>query len=92
VLGVILRPVGHSQATSLAYGSYSPYGRDMDKQMPLMDVREALGKRVDAAHFADETTVITKNGEPRAVLVSYEWYRQLTGALEVNHDEKLTKG
>ena len=49
--------------------------------MPLMDVREALGKRVDAAHFGDEATVITKNGEPRAVLVSYEWYRTLTDTL-----------
>ena len=53
----------------------------MDKQMPLMDVREALGKRVDAAHFADEATVITKNGDPRAVLISYEWFQKLSADL-----------
>lgn len=46
-----------------------------------MEVRDALGQRVDAAHFADEATVITKNGQPRAVLVSYEWYRELAGRL-----------
>lgn len=49
--------------------------------MPLMEARDALGQRVDAAHYADETTVITKNGQPRAVLVSYEWYRTLADKL-----------
>lgn len=53
----------------------------VDKTLPLMEVRETLGQRVDAAHYADEATVITKNGHPRAVLVSYEWYRELAGKL-----------
>lgn len=45
--------------------------------MAMRDVRASLGQRVDAAHYADDVTVITKNGEPRAVLVSYEQYRIL---------------
>lgn len=49
--------------------------------MPLVEARDALGQRIDAAHYADEATVITKNGQPRAVLVSYERYRELTGKL-----------
>lgn len=49
--------------------------------MPLMEVRDTLGQRVDAAHYRDEATVITKNGTPRAVLVSYEWFRELTDKL-----------
>ena len=46
--------------------------------MPLMEVRDTLGQRVDAAHFADEHTIITKNGQPRAVLVSYGTWAELT--------------
>lgn len=63
------------------------YSQDMDKTMPLVEVREALGQRVDAAHYADEATVITKNGTPRAVLVSYEWYRELTDKLEATKEQ-----
>lgn len=54
----------------------------MEKTMPLMEVRDSLGQRVDEAHFRDEHTVITKNGDPRAVLISYEAYRTLTAARE----------
>jgi prevent-host-death family protein len=50
--------------------------------MPLMEVRDTLGQRVDAAHFADEATVITKNGHPRAVLISYEHYLALVDKLK----------
>lgn len=50
--------------------------------MGVADLRDQLGKRVDAAHFRDEWTVIEKNGEPRAVLVSYEWWRTLKDATE----------
>ncbi len=38
------------------------------------DARPELGKLIDAAHYAGQHTVITKAGEPRAVLVPYEWY------------------
>jgi prevent-host-death family protein len=40
------------------------------------ELRDHLGRRIDAAHFLGEPTVITKNGEPRAVLVPYDWYLQ----------------
>lgn len=50
--------------------------------MPLRETRASLGQRVDAAHFGDEVTIITKNGDPRAVIVSYTSYQQLReGAL-----------
>ena len=42
------------------------------------DLRNEIGRRVDAAHFLGEPTIITKNNEPRAVLVSYAWYEQQT--------------
>lgn len=52
----------------------------MSETVPLGDLRPILGKRVDAAHFAGEATVITKNGQPHAAIVSYEMYRSLTEA------------
>lgn len=48
----------------------------MDNQVGVEDLRGELGKRVDVAHFQGEVTVVTKNGEPRAVLVPYDWYRE----------------
>lgn len=44
--------------------------------LTIRETRDELGKRVDAAHYAQQPTVITKNGEPRAVLVPYDWYLQ----------------
>lgn len=42
--------------------------------MGTREVREQLGRRVDAAHFLHEPTIVTHNGEPRAVLISYaDW-------------------
>jgi prevent-host-death family protein len=32
---------------------------------------------VEIAHYQGECTVITKNGEPRAALVPYEWFREV---------------
>ncbi|MFI5629201.1 type II toxin-antitoxin system Phd/YefM family antitoxin [Streptomyces sp. NPDC051664] len=44
------------------------------ERIGVRELREQLGRRVDSAHFKGEQTVIEKNGEPRAVLVSYEWW------------------
>lgn len=48
----------------------------MEKHFGVAELRDHLGKRVDAAHFHSEPTVIEKNGEPRAVLVPYLWWLQ----------------
>jgi prevent-host-death family protein len=43
-------------------------------RMGTRELRDKLSSRIDAAHFLHEPTVITRNGEPRAVLISYaEW-------------------
>jgi antitoxin (DNA-binding transcriptional repressor) of toxin-antitoxin stability system len=49
-------------------------------RMGIRDFRADLPKRVEAAHFQSEPTIITKNDEPRAALVPYTWYAaQLEG-------------
>lgn len=53
------------------------YRLGMDKVLPLRETRDSLGQRVDAAHYTDEITIITRNGEARAVIVSYESYQHL---------------
>jgi prevent-host-death family protein len=45
-----------------------------ETRMGVRELRENLGRRIDAAHYLGGVTVIEKNGEPRAVLVPYaEW-------------------
>jgi|1185.fasta_scaffold171401_2 prevent-host-death family protein len=49
-----------------------------EERLTLREARDQLGKRVDAAFYGGETTVITKNGEPRAVLIPIRDYKQCT--------------
>lgn len=46
--------------------------------MGARELRDQLGRRIDAAHFLGEATVIEKSGEPRAVLVPYTWWKEQT--------------
>lgn len=47
-----------------------------EKTLPTAEVRKRLGVLIDAARHGVTNTVITKNGTPAAVLVSYDWYAQ----------------
>ncbi|MFG1846731.1 hypothetical protein [Micromonospora carbonacea] len=48
-----------------------------------MEFREKVGKRVDAAHYLEEVTFVTKGkpGELRAVLIPPKYYEALERAL-----------
>ncbi len=46
------------------------------EELSIRDVRDRLGKRVDAAHYGNEATVITTRGERRAVIVPWAWFEQ----------------
>jgi prevent-host-death family protein len=48
----------------------------MENRMSISELRDHLGRRIDAAHYQGEATVVEKNGEPRAVLVPYEWWQE----------------
>jgi prevent-host-death family protein len=45
------------------------------KSMGTRDARTELGRLVDEAHFRDQHVILTKNDEPRAVLVPYAWWQ-----------------
>lgn len=61
------------------YCKYCVYHAGMSEQrMGIRDFRENLGRRVEAAHFQGEPTVVESYGEPRAVLVQYEWWLNVT--------------
>ena len=49
--------------------------------MGTRELREQLGHRVDAAHFLHEPTIVTRNGERRAVLISYADWEKLLKAV-----------
>jgi prevent-host-death family protein len=53
-----------------------------DETKGLREVRDSLGKRVDLAYYKGLNTIITDNGEPRAVLISYETYEALRTAAD----------
>lgn len=51
---------------------------DQIQQMGIREFRGDLAKRVEAAHFNNEPTIVTKNGEPRAALVSWAWFEAMS--------------
>lgn len=60
------------------------YTLSMDEltRMGIREIRERITDRVEAAHFREEPTVVTKNDHPRAVLVSVDWYEKAVEALK----------
>lgn len=52
---------------------YSEYMTDIQR-LGTRDARAELGRLVDEAHFRGQHVILTKNEEPRAVLVPYEWW------------------
>lgn len=47
---------------------------DTPSHVPVSEARDHIGRLADEAFFNDDHTVLTKHGEPRAVLVPYEWW------------------
>lgn len=57
-------------------------GMDELTRLGIREIRERITERVEEAHFREEPTVITKNGHPRAVVVSVDWYEKAVEALK----------
>lgn len=69
----------HPQATP--YGTLYDPGVAKTELMGVESTRKVLGKRVDTATQANVHTVLTKRGQPAAVIVPMDWYRQAREAL-----------
>jgi len=53
------------------------------KSVNIEDARKTLGELVDRARIAGEHTLIMRYNKPAAVLVSADWYGQITGEIAV---------
>lgn len=49
--------------------------------MGVEAARKVLGQRVDAAKGQGDRTVITKHGQPQAILIDMEWFRRASEAM-----------
>ncbi len=47
------------------------------KSIALAESRKTLSRMIEDAHFRKERWVITKSGEPRAVLMGFDEYEEL---------------
>jgi len=61
----------------------------MSKTLPISEVKARLPELVSGVAEREEEIVVTRNGKPAAVLVSYEEYERLKETLEVLSDRRL---
>jgi prevent-host-death family protein len=59
--------------------------------MPLADVRDRLSPIVSSVEGTHERVVITKNGRPAAVLISYDDLEALEETLEILWDPEAVR-
>lgn len=63
----------------------------MSKILPISEVKARLPELVTGVAEREEEIVVTRNGKPAAVLVSYDEYQRLKETLDVLSDQRLMK-
>jgi len=63
----------------------------MKKTLPVTEVREKLTTLVDEVNDKFEQVVITKNGRPRALLMSVDEFDSWQETIEILSDKKLMR-
>ena len=63
----------------------------MTKTLPISEVKMKLTALVKGATQCDDEIVITRNGRPAAVILSYSHYESLQATIEVLSDEELMR-
>ena len=63
----------------------------MTKTLPISEVKARLPELVTGVLERDDEVVVTRNGRPAAVLVSYDEYVRLKETLDVLCDAELMK-
>jgi prevent-host-death family protein len=58
----------------------------MSKTMPISEVKTRLPELVSGVQEREEEIVVTRNGKPAAVLVSYDEYERLKETLDILSD------
>lgn len=49
----------------------------MKKQVGIAEARQNLSRMIEDAHFRETHWIITKSGEPRAILLGFDEYEEL---------------
>jgi prevent-host-death family protein len=63
----------------------------MPKTLPISEVKTRLPELVTGVAERDEEIVVTKNGRPTAILVSYEEYQRQKETLDILCDPDMMK-
>ena len=63
----------------------------MTKTLPISEVKMKLTALVKGAAQCDDEIVITRNGRPEAIILSYSHYESLQATLEVLGDEEMMR-
>ena len=63
----------------------------MSKTLPISEVKARLPELVTSVAEREEEIVVTRNGRPAAMLVSYEDYRRQRDTLDVLSDPDMMK-
>jgi prevent-host-death family protein len=63
----------------------------MTTTLPLAEVRDRLSPLVNSVEATHERVVITKNGRPAAVLISYDDLESLQETLEILSDPDVVR-
>jgi len=63
----------------------------MSKTLPISEVKTRLPELVTGVAERDEEIVVTKNGRPAAMLVSYEEYQRQKETLDILCDPDMMK-
>jgi prevent-host-death family protein len=63
----------------------------MAKILPISEVKARLPELVTSVEEREEEVIVTRNGKPAAMLVSYAEYERLKETLDVLSDPELMK-
>ena len=63
----------------------------MAKILPISDVKARLPELVTGVEERDDQVIVTRNGKPAAMLVSYAEYESLKETLDVLSDPELMR-